>query len=110
MSAIRIEKINAVITHELPEIFKGIKDPRFDGIVTVTDVSITNDFSHCNIKVSIYNAKDKDLTFKILNKSSSFIRHELANKIDLRIMPELHFLMDNSLDYVDKMNALFKKI
>ena len=107
----RIEKINEQILKELFEIFdKEIKDPRIDGMITVTEVKITNDFSHCNIYISIYNSKNQEECYKTICKCSGFIRKKLAEKIDLRIMPELHFYLDKSLDYVDKMNNLFKKI
>lgn len=107
----RLEKINEEIIKALSEIFKNdIKDPRISGLITITEAKITNDLSHCTIYVSIYNSKDKNECFKTINKCSSFIRKKLAEKVDIRIMPELHFKLDETLDYVDKMNKIFKTI
>lgn len=107
----RFDKMNEEIVKALSEIFRDeIKDPRIDGMVTVADAKITNDLSHCTIYLSIYNSKDKKVCFQTICKCAGFIRKKLAEKVDIRIMPELHFKLDETLDYVDKMNEIFKTI
>jgi len=107
----RLYKIDEEIVKALSCIFREeIKDPRIDGMITISEAKITRDFSHCNIYISIYNSQNRNECFKTINDSANFIRKKLAEKIDLRVMPELHFHLDETLDYVDKMNDLFKKI
>ena len=107
----RLNKLDEEFVKALSQIFREeIKDPRIDGMITVSEAKITNDLSHCNIYISIYNSKNKYECFKTIKDSASFIRKKLAGMVDIRVMPELHFYLDETLDYVDKMNDLFKKI
>ncbi len=107
----RIDKMNEEIVKALSAIFREeIKDPRIDGIITVTDARITNDLSHCTVYLSIYNSKDKKVCYQTICKCTGFIRKKLAEKIDIRVMPELHFKLDETLDYVDKISEIFKTI
>ncbi len=107
----KINKLNEEFLKALSTIFKNeIKDPRIDGMITISEVNITKDLSHCNIYLSIYNSKNKDECFKTIISCAGFIRKKLAEMVDIRMMPELHFHLDETLDYVDKMNAIFKTI
>lgn len=107
----RLEKLNEEIVKAVSEILRDeIKDPRIDGMITVAEAKVTNDLSHCAIYLSIFNSQDREQCFKTICKCAGFIRKQLAEKVDMRIMPELHFKLDETLDYVDKMNQLFKTI
>ena len=107
----RIEKLEEEFLKALSSIFRDeLKDPRIDGMITVSEVKITKDLSHCNIYISIFNSNDKKECFKTINECSGFIRKKIAEMVDIRVMPELHFHLDETLDYVDKINALLKKI
>lgn len=107
----RLNKIDEEIVKTLSTIFREeVKDPRIDGMITISEARITKDFSHCNIYVSIFNSKNRDECFKTIKDSSGFLRKKLAERVDLRVMPELHFHLDETLDYVDKMNDILKQI
>ncbi len=107
----KLYKLEEQFTKALSDIFRNeIKDPRIDGMITISEVRITNDLSHCNIYISIYNSVDKNECFKTIKDSAGFIRKKLSSMVDIRVMPELHFYLDETLDYVDKMNQIFKKI
>lgn len=107
----RFEKLNEEILKALTDIFRNeVKDPRIDGMITVAEVKVTNDLSHCTVYLSIFNSSDKTMCFKTICKCASFIRKKLAEKVDMRVMPELHFKLDETLDYVDKMNNIFRTI
>ena len=105
----RLERINSEIKKVLADLLSNeIRDPRLRGLVTVVDVDTTNDLSHCYIAVSIYedNKKQAQISFNTLQHSAGFIRKMLADKIDLRIVPLLHFKLDNSYEIDQKMSQL----
>ncbi len=113
MKETRLERINSEIKKSLSDIFsKKINDPRVSGIISVANVAITNDLSHCKIDLSIFapnNDKQKEQqTFDVIVSMTGFIRKELAQKIDLRIMPELHFRMYTGFDESEKINKLLQ--
>ena len=109
----RLQRINSEIKKALAEILANeIRDPRLNGLISITDVDTTNDLSHCYILVSIYE-KDKKLvqkSFNTLQHSAGFIRKSLAKKVDLRIMPLLHFKLDNGFEINEKMDKLIRSI
>lgn len=109
----RLQRINSEIKKALAEILANeIRDPRLNGLISITDVDTTNDLSHCYILVSIYE-KDKKLrqqSFYALQHSAGFIRKSLADKVDLRIMPLLHFKLDDGFEINEKMDKLISSI
>lgn len=81
------------------------------GFITVTGVRVSPDLSSAKIYVSIMGAKDRDAVFKLIKDQSNVIRRKLGNIIakQLRIVPELMFYIDDSLDYAMKIEELLKK-
>lgn len=111
MANIRMARINASMQTLLSESIKNeLQDKRLEGaIVSVLKVNVANDLSHAKINISIFGVDEKEGYHAILS-SVPYLRRTIAKKMQLRIVPELHFVLDNSLDYADKMNALFDKI
>ena len=110
MASKRIEMFNSEIQRELSSILQSVKDPNINGIISVQNVELTRDFSHCNVYVSIYNSKDNKATFNALKNAIPYIRRQLASRVDIRTMPELHLFLDESLDYVQKINQVLKNL
>ena len=110
-NAKRLTRINGEIMREVSEIIRSeIKDPRVDTITTCTRASITNDFKLCRLHVSIMGDDTrKSEVIKGLNSSKSFIKKLLADRINLRVTPEIYFEIDDSLDYGYKIDTLLKK-
>jgi len=110
-NAKRLTRINEEIMREVSEIIRSeIKDPRVDTIITCTKAEITNDFKLCRLHVSIMGEEShKSEVVKGLNSSKGFIRKMLAERINLRVTPELYFEIDDSLDYGYKIDALLKR-
>ncbi|MFH1198270.1 MAG: 30S ribosome-binding factor RbfA [bacterium] len=108
--SVRLEKISSLIKDEISLIFlHKVQDPDF-GLITVTGVKVSPDVRHAKIYVSIYQKEKREIALKKLDELNSWIRTELAHRIKLRHTPELAFHLDDSLDYVEKMEGLFKKI
>ena len=107
---IKIERINHMIMEEVSKILMlELKDERFK-FVTVTDCDTSNDLSYCKIYVTVLDKEKKEETMKALNKASSFIRGELAKRIEIRHIPELKFIYDESIFYGEKIDKIIDEI
>ena len=101
----RIEKFNREIQRELGVIFQSKTNDWFGGaFVTVTEVSSSPDLSYVKAYLSILNAPSNQVILAIIQDNNKLIRKELANKIKnaVRIIPELQFFEDESLEKVAK--------
>jgi len=106
----RLDKVARLIKEEISLIFlHKIQDPNL-GIITVTNVKVSPDLKHTKIYLSTFNKEKRDAVLETANELKGMIRSQLAGRIQLRYVPELHFFIDDTLDYVEKMEGLFKKI
>ncbi len=107
---IKIERINHMIMEEVSKILMlEVKDERFK-FVTVTDCDTSNDLSYCKVYVTVLEQEKKDETLKALNNASGFIRGELAKRIEIRNIPELKFIYDESVFYGEKIDKIIDEI
>lgn len=111
MSQLRIEKIQELMKQEMSQIIlQELKDPRI-GFVTVTQVEITRDLSIAKVYVSIMgNEEQIAKCWAGLNSSLGFVRREIGQRIRLRMVPEIKFVLDKSLDYSDHIQKLLLQI
>ena len=113
MKQTRVERINSEIRKEVSDIITNkINDPRVKGLVSLTKVDTSNDISHSKIYLSIFsgNKVQDEITFNAICSMASFIRKELAGRVDLRIIPELHFKLDNGFEESEKMNKIIDSL
>ena len=107
---IKIERINHMIMEEISKILMlEVKDEDIK-FVTVTDCDTSNDLSYCKIYVTVLEQEKKEETLKALNNASSFIRGELAKRIEIRHIPELKFIYDESVFYGEKIDKIIDEI
>ena len=107
----RILKINAEIQKYISEIFQqDIQNPNISGLISVVRVDTSNDLSISKIYLSIFGATNKDEVFNEIKHSAGFIRKELCHKMDLRKMPFLEFILDDTFEYGNKIDQLLDKI
>ena len=105
-----MEKIQKLVKEEISLIFlHKIQDPQL-GLTTITKVKITPDLRFAKVFVSVMDKEKREDTINKINEISSLIRTELAHRVRLRRVPELEFLIDDTLDYVEKMEDIFRKI
>ena len=112
MATTRQNKVSRLLQKELGEIFQREANGMFSGkLITVTTVRITPDFGKARIFLSIFPATEKEDFEKALQDKGPHIRYELGNRIrhQLRSVPELHFFLDDSLDYIDSIDRLLNK-
>ena len=78
--------------------------------VSITDVDITNDLGFAKVYFTILDKNKKDIVLKSLNKAKSFIRMEIAKRVDIRKMPELIFVYDESIEHGEKIDKILDKL
>lgn len=108
--SVKIERLNHKFAIEISNIIKEeVKDERID-FVTVTDVSITNDLSHAKVYVTVLKNEERDNAIKALNKARGFIEMELSKRVDIRKMPELKFVYDESIEYSNNIENIIERL
>jgi len=88
---------------------RGLSDPRVRGIITVTEVDLTDDLLQARIRVTIMPEKYEALTMHGLRAATGHIRREAMKKIHLRHMPTFEFLVDEGLKNERKVIELLDK-
>lgn len=103
----RSHRVAEQMRRELADLLQfEVKDPRI-GMVTITDVEVSGDMAHAKI---FYSAAKADQTVqKGLDKSAGFLRTQLAKRMLLRTVPQLHFVYDASIDNGMKMAQLINE-
>lgn len=107
----RADRVSALMQEALSGIIhKSIKDPRLD-TVGITRIKMTADLKRARIYFVVTGEsvprEDAAAGFK---KASGFIKHALAQELDLRYMPELQFLYDDSIDYGIHIDSVLKRL
>ena len=92
-------RINEQITKELTEILRTVKDPRVSGaFISIIRADTSGDLKFSKVHYSILGSDENEVK-KGLVSASGFIRHELAERLNLRTTPELTFIHDNSIEH-----------
>ena len=113
MANYKIQRYSEDIRRELTDIFRGLKDPRIDPLLTIIRVELSGDQSFCKIYVSSVKGMDTAKeSVKGLESAAGYVRRELARRVDMRRSPELKFYADNSTEHsaeiAQKLNELHK--
>src|SRR5437763_4992614 len=96
----RAERVNELLREEISVLIqREMKDPRLGGLISVTAVETSPDFSHARVFVSVLGSEQEhDSSLKALNAGASFLRRELRTRLkSLRHVPELSFRADDSI-------------
>lgn len=111
METTRQNKISRLIQKELSEIFL-LQTKSMNGVlVSVSAVRISPDMSIARVYLSVFPSERSQEIVKNINDNMKSIRYELGTRVrhQLRIIPELKFFMDDSLDYAERIDELLKK-
>ena len=108
----RQRKFSRVVQKELSHILQFEVSVPDQAFVTLSGVRSTKDLSLCRVYIMVLPAEKRKKTVEFLNLEVNKVRHHLAQKLrnSVRQVPTLEFYEDDTLDYADKMNALFDKI
>ena len=105
-------RVGELIKQSLGQIFlrDEAKIPTFDTKnITVTEVRMSPDLKNARAYVIPLGGKDTEKTVNVLTKFSHLVRKVLAKKIDMKFLPRVHFVKDNSFDYAEKIERLIQK-
>ncbi len=106
----RVERVNSELQKSISEIIRRLKDPRISSMVSVLEVSTSKDLSSAKVYVSCYGGDEKE-TLAALSSCAGYIRRELRNEYrEMRIVPELRFMLDTSMQYGEKIDAILENL
>ena len=109
----RQKQVAGLINEELNDIFRRMGMTMMDGgMISISSVKITPDLFEARVYLSMFQVKDTQATLLKFEEKNKEIRKELGTRVrhQLRSIPELKFFIDDTLDYVFKMEELFEKI
>ena len=111
MQETRQNKIARLLQKELSLIFQQQTRATHGMMVSVTRTKISPDLSICTAYLSIFPSEKGEEILQNINTSNKAIRYELGTRVrnQLRIVPELRFFIDDSLDYIEHIDELLKK-
>lgn len=107
--SVKLDRLNTAFVEKISEIIHDeVKDNNVK-MVTITDARITNDLSFAKIYFTTLD-DDRKKVLDALNKASGFIRSKLCEKVEIRKMPELSFVYDESIEYGKKIEDIIERI
>ena len=111
MQETRQNKIARLLQKELSVIFQEQTRAMHGVMVSVTRVKISPDLSICTAYLSIFPSEKAEEILTNINANGKSVRYELGTRVrnQLRIVPELRFFIDDSLDYIDRIDELLNK-
>jgi len=107
----RHERVAEEIRHEVSAMLAGeLKDPRLAGLVTVTEVRVSPDLKQARIYVSVMGTQaEQASTLQGLTAAAGYVRHELTERLQVRRAPEVHFVLDQSEEYGQRIEELLRQ-
>lgn len=112
MANYNIARLTEDVKREISTAMTQLKDKHVaNGLVTVTDVEITNDLSYCKVYVSALGGGEKtEEAVTALQKAEGFFKRRINARIKMRKLPEITFVADKSLDYYEKINNIITNL
>ena len=112
MESTRQSKVGRQIQKDISEIINAHAKELFPGkMFTITSVRVSNDLGQAKIYVSVFPSDKGDETVKELNAHVGIYRNEIGNRMrnQVKKIPELVFYLDDTLDYLEKIDNLLNK-
>lgn len=108
----RHERVAEEIRHEVSILLSGeLKDPRIAGLVTVTEVRVSPDLRQARVFVTVMGTDaEQASTLKGLQAASGFVRRELTERLGLRRSLEVHWILDKSEEYGERIEDLLRQV
>lgn len=104
------ERVASAIVQELGNILLTEVNDEDLKNVTITYATVTNDLSFAKVYFTTLDDEKRDKVVKDMNNASSYFRTELAKRIDIRHMPEIRFVYDESIEYGTKIEKIIEEI
>ncbi len=111
MAKYRKNKIDGAFTEECARIVREIKDPRVsDVMITIMSSDVSADLKFAKVYYSVFGECDAKELSKGLKSATPFVRSRLAERLNLRITPEITFVRDEGVDHGAKISAILKTL
>ena len=111
MAKYRKNKIDAAFTEECAQILRDIKDPRVSGVlITVVGSDVSADLKFAKLYYSVLGECDEKELARGLKSAAPFMRSQLAQRLNLRITPELTFVRDDGVKHGAEISAILKTL
>ena len=108
--SIKIERISDALIEQISYIVSNKVKNKDINFVTITDVKVSSDLGFAKVYFTVLDDSKKDSTLKALKEASGFIRHELRDRIEIRQIPELTFVYDESINEAKNIEDIIEKI
>ena len=109
-----MERVNSELASQITKIIAAdVKDPRLhNAIIGVTKLYTTPDLKYAKVYLSIYASSEEERqeAYYTVCRSKTFIRNMLKDSVQIRLLPELNFIIDDSVDYSIKIDEILNKI
>lgn len=110
MNNVKLERLQNAFVENISSIIReDVKDSRMQ-FVTITYARISSDLSYAKIYFTCLNDNEKEEVKNALNKASGYISRKLCDLVDIRKMPEITFVYDDSIEYGNKIEDIIEKI
>lgn len=110
MASLKSKKVGSEMVKVISEIIANESRDELLKTVTITACDVANDLSFAKVYFTSISNLTKEQIEKEMNEASGFIRTELASKIDIRIIPKLKFVYDESIEYGKKIDDIIERI
>ena len=108
----RTDRINGLLRQEISQLLsRDLKDPRLAGVVSITHVGTSADLRHAEVFVSVLGSREeKEIVLKGIDSATRFMRRELGDRLSLRYIPELKFILDESMEQAEHIFELMDRV
>jgi ribosome-binding factor A len=108
----RIDRINELLRQEISQLLaRQVKDPRLDGVISITQVKTTNDLRNARVFISVMgDPAAKQSALEGIQSAATYLRRELRDRLAMRYVPFLSFAVDSTLDDAAHLNQLMDRI
>ena len=109
----RNERVNELLREQLSELIqRQLKDPRLNQLITITEVVTSVDMRYAKVYVSIMapTEEERDAAMEGLKAASGYLHRELTRRLDMRSVPEITFIYDDSLERGAHLTKLINEV
>jgi ribosome-binding factor A len=106
----RSKRVADQIRREVSEILmRRLKDPRL-GFLTVVDVKLSDDLRLARVYVSVMRPEERAESMQALKEAQGFVRTELARRLRIKVIPQVEFLLDTTMEQASRIEELLRKL
>jgi len=111
MESTRLKKVSRLLLRDLGDIFQKLAKSNFSGtLISVTKVRVSPDLGTARVYLSIFPNTHQNNIMQYVEEHHGHLRNELAQRVkqQLRVIPDLHYHLDDSLDYEENIERLLR--